>query len=307
MILESWNPNEGSQSQKRLNVEKYAEINGLFWEGYTRARASNVPVDGPMLVEQARIIAERIGGDTFEGTSGWLEKWKRRYNIGQMNIAGEEDNVSQQTIDSWSETVKELTKGYSPRDVWNEDETGCFWKAILEKSLSQKEKRCTGGNNSKQRITAAFFVNTEDEKEGLIVIGSSKLPRCSTRLPNPSYHYSAQYFSIEKAWMRTKIMVTILTRLNNSLKKEERHIILFLDNAPCDPPSLTDMFYDIKVALLLKITTSRCSPWMQVQSRCGRSITKGSCSGISSVKLTESVLPANSEVCKPVDGCAMDG
>ena len=108
MILESWNPNEGSQSQKRLNVEKYAEINGLFWEGYTRARASNVPVDGPMLVEQARIIAERIGGDTFEGTSGWLEKWKRRYNIGQMNIAGEEDNVSQQTIDSWSETVKEL-------------------------------------------------------------------------------------------------------------------------------------------------------------------------------------------------------
>ena len=139
------------------------------------------------------------------------------------------------------------------------------------------------------------------------MIGSSKLPRCSTRLPNPSYHYSAQYFSIERAWMRTKIMVTILTRLNNSLKKEERHIILFLDNAPCDPPSLTDMFYDIKVALLLKITTSRCSPWMQVQSRCGRSITKGSCSGISSVKLTESVLPANSEVCKPVDGRAMDG
>ena len=46
-ILESWNSNEGTQSQKRLNVEKYSEINGLLWEWYTRARASNIPVHGP--------------------------------------------------------------------------------------------------------------------------------------------------------------------------------------------------------------------------------------------------------------------
>ena len=56
--------NEETQSQKRLNVEKYSEINGLLWEWYTRARASN-------------IIAERIGDDTFKGTSGWLEQWNR--------------------------------------------------------------------------------------------------------------------------------------------------------------------------------------------------------------------------------------
>ena len=69
-ILESWNSNEETQSQKRLNVEKYSEINGLLWEWYSRARASNIPVDGPMLVEEARIIAERIGDDTFKETSG---------------------------------------------------------------------------------------------------------------------------------------------------------------------------------------------------------------------------------------------
>lgn len=78
-ILESWNSNGGTQSQKRLNVEKYAEISGLLWKWYPRARASNIPVDGPMLVKEARIIAERIGDDTFKGTSGWLEKWKKRH------------------------------------------------------------------------------------------------------------------------------------------------------------------------------------------------------------------------------------
>ena len=51
----------------------------------------------------------------------------------QMNIAGEEGDVSPQTIDRSNEIVKERTKSYSPRDAWNEDETGCFWKAIPEK------------------------------------------------------------------------------------------------------------------------------------------------------------------------------
>ena len=74
--------------------------------------------------------------------------------------------------------MKELTRGYSPRDVWNEDETGCFWKAMAEQSLSQQGKRCRGDKNAKQRITAAFLVNAEGEKEGLIVIGSSGLPCC---------------------------------------------------------------------------------------------------------------------------------
>ena len=60
--------------------------------------------------------------------------------------------------------------------------------------------------------------------------------------------------------MRTEIMVTILTRLNNRLKREDRHIILFLDNTPCHPPSLTDMFSNIKVAFLPKNTTSRTQP-----------------------------------------------
>ena len=79
-------------------------------------------------------------------------------------------------------------------------------------------------------------------------------------LPNPSYPCSIQYFSNETAWMRTGIMVTILTRLNNFLKRRERHLILFLHNAPCHPPLLMNMFSNIKVAIVPKNTTSRTKP-----------------------------------------------
>ena len=103
-------------------------------------------------------------------------------------------------------------------------------------------------------------MNAEGEKKSLIVRGSSRLPRCFACLPNPSYPCSIQYFSNEKAWMRTGIMVTILTRLNNCLKRRERHLILFLDNAPCHPPLLMDMFSNIKVAIVPKNTTSCTQP-----------------------------------------------
>ena len=46
----------------------------------------------------------------------------------------------------------------------------------------------------------------------------------------------------------------------NCLKRRERHLILFLDNAPCHPPLLMDMFSNIKVAVVPKNTTSRTQP-----------------------------------------------
>ena len=60
----------------------------------------NIFVDGPMLVGEAQIIGEKIGDDTFRGTSGWLEKWKKRHNIGQMDIAWEEGDVKPETMNS---------------------------------------------------------------------------------------------------------------------------------------------------------------------------------------------------------------
>lgn len=55
-------------------------------------------------------------------------------------------------------------------------------------------------------------------------------------------------------------MVPILTRLNNCFKREERHSIFFLDNLPCHPPSLTDVFSNTEEDFLPKNTTSRTKP-----------------------------------------------
>ena len=62
--------------------------------------------------------------------------------------------------------------------IWNEDETGCFFRALPDKTLTDAKKACKGGKKTKIRIVLTFFVNASGEKEMPIVIGKSASPRC---------------------------------------------------------------------------------------------------------------------------------
>ena len=55
---------------------------------------------GPQLAEKARQIATCLGKHDFKGSNGWLEKWKKRYNIKQLRISGESGDVQGSTVDS---------------------------------------------------------------------------------------------------------------------------------------------------------------------------------------------------------------
>ena len=56
-------------------------------------------------------------------------------------MPGEYPGVSETTVESWMERIKELCKGYDQRDIWNMDESGCFFKALSAKGLAQKGKK----------------------------------------------------------------------------------------------------------------------------------------------------------------------
>ena len=141
-----------------------------------------MPVNGPMLQEEALEISKQLDSANFEqfkASSGWLEKSKATYGIVNCLVEGESGEVQEQTIESWMERLREICIGYRLQDIWNMDETGCFFRALPDKTFSERGKRCKGGKSSKQRVTVAFFVNAAGEKESdPVVIWRSKAPRC---------------------------------------------------------------------------------------------------------------------------------
>ena len=106
-----------------------------------------------MLKEEAMTIKESLQEsslDQFCAWDGWLDKWKSAYAIKECRIVGEAADVADETTTSWMERIQELTKGYSSENIWNMDESGCFFKALPDKGLVEEDKEVKGGKKSKQ-------------------------------------------------------------------------------------------------------------------------------------------------------------
>ena len=56
---------------------------------------------GPQLCEKAKEIAELLGVPNFKAPNGWLDRWKKMYNVKKMR----------ETVDSWKERLPEQLQG----------------------------------------------------------------------------------------------------------------------------------------------------------------------------------------------------
>ena len=137
-------------------------IDEAMYEWYQKARLKNIPVTGPMLQEKAKRASEELG---------WLDRFKKRFNIKGKVISGEAGGVREETVTSWQEGLPNILSSYSPENIFNMDETGQFFRALPNRSLAEASKQCTGGKKSKERVTCAFFVNAAGNREKPIVIG----------------------------------------------------------------------------------------------------------------------------------------
>ena len=178
VIMTDWKCSENSSLKKKGKSEEYQDINNAIWRWFCMAREALIPVSGPMIQEEALQIALKLNVAEFTASNGWLEKWKNRHNVKQFSVAGEDGQVNAETLESWAERLPEIVKGYELKDIWNADETGLFWRALPDKSLSVSKGRCKSGKYAKQRITVLLIANALCEKETPVIIGHSQKPRC---------------------------------------------------------------------------------------------------------------------------------
>jgi hypothetical protein len=215
----------GNACKKRKNYKQstFAELETVLFSWYQQARASNIPIDGTILKEKAKIIAAKLNIDCFNASSGWLSRFKHRHGLVFKKLAGESAEVSVTSVDAWLESLPSLLEGYEPRDVFNADETGLFFNVLPDRTLAYKGETCHGGKHSKDRLTVLLCVNSDgSDKQVPIVIGKSSKPRCFKDVKK----FPIKYHANSKAWMTTEIFCLFLHSLDTRMGAQNRQIMV---------------------------------------------------------------------------------
>lgn len=99
-------------------------------------------------------------------------------------LSGEAADVDPIVVSDWSAQLKTLCEGYAPKDIFNADETGLFFRALPTRSLVVRGDEAKEGKKSKDRITVLLACSAIGENVTPLVIGHSAKPRCFRRFPS---------------------------------------------------------------------------------------------------------------------------
>ncbi|CAF2002117.1 unnamed protein product [Rotaria magnacalcarata] len=236
--MSDYETNLNRNVKRKVNQDFRQIINDSVYEWFIAQRAKKIPVSGPILQEYARKIAQEIDGSSgFKASNGWLERFRNRYNVRFRIISGEAGNVNNDTIEDWKTRLTKILENSDPVDVYNCDETGLFFKLMPDRSLVVNNDDCIGGKKSKERFTVWLCTNWAGTvKLKPVVIGKAAKPRCfknldMTKLP-------VTWCSNSTAWMNSTLFTNWLCEFDKMIQKQERQILLFLDNAPVHPPDI---------------------------------------------------------------------
>ena len=249
---------EGENGKRKYGKQRkcgYPDLDDAVWSWFCEARSRNIPMSGRLIQEKAAVLATAIGHDDFTASNGWLDRWKTRHNVRCSVLNGESADVPEGAVADWSVRLPAICDGYAAKDIFNADETGLFYRALPARSMVAKGDTCKGGKVSKDRITVLLAVSATGEKLRPLVIGHAKKPRCFCGFEVASL--GVEYTFNKKAWMTSILFNGWLTRLNNKMQFEQRHIMMFVDNCSAHPDI---QLSHVKLVFLPPNTTSRLQP-----------------------------------------------
>ena len=224
--------------RKRQRTGKSSEVKAALKTWFNEARTKDIPLSGPVLEEKAKDLAQALNKTDFVPTAGWLSRWKTRNDIVYKRQHGEKKDADYDLADHWMTNVlPELLLSYKPEDIYNADETGIYYRAHPDGTLTEKKVEISGGKKMKDRVTALVACNMSgSDKRRLLVIRKSKDLRCFRGVKN----LPVIYRNNKNLWMTADIFTEWLQTFDRDMRRQNRNILLLVDNCSAHPQSAAD-------------------------------------------------------------------
>lgn len=254
--LANYENNDNLKKFRFGNKSKHDNLNDLMWDWFRQARDKAIPISGPILQSKALEFASQLDISDFKASNGWLEKFKSRHAIKAFTVSGESAGVNLETVDEYRSRIPEICADFEPCNIFNCDETGLYYRALPDKTLSAKGQSAKGVKNSKERLTIMFACSATGEKLKPLVIGKASKPRCFKNIKINKLPVTWRHN--KKAWMNSKIFSEWLSDIDKQMRKQNRQILMFLDNASSHAKDLK--LSNVTLKFLPANTTSHLQP-----------------------------------------------
>ena len=153
-------------------------------------------------------------------------------------MSGEAASAKDIDTSEWEATLQKILEDYNPRDIFNADETGLFYKCLPSKSLTFQGQACSGQKAPKERVSLLCAANMDgSEKLPLLMIGKFGQPRCfkSIRTLPVTYRHN------KKAWMTSSLFTEWVQKQDRRFLMQGRSVALVLDNCSAHPQVISGL------------------------------------------------------------------
>jgi len=135
---EKWleiDPNSYQARLRKLRPSTIAHVEEALIVWIEKALECNITITGSLIQKKALNFAELLEITDFKASSGWLQRFKKRYSISAFNKHGEAQSAPIEQIPEMRLELKGNIEQYQPNDVFNCDETGLYWKMEPKRGL----------------------------------------------------------------------------------------------------------------------------------------------------------------------------
>lgn len=102
---------DGSSKRKTMKLAENQELESAMYAWFIHMRSQGQPINGPIICEKALIMNKLLNGDdAFKATTGWLQRFKSRHGIRELDIQGEKLSADVPAAERFKTFLKSFAK-----------------------------------------------------------------------------------------------------------------------------------------------------------------------------------------------------
>lgn len=127
-------------NRKSMMVPKYKNVDDAVFQWFLANKDKGVSISGPILCEKALEFNVKLNGNpNFKASSGWLEKFKSRHGIRELNVSGEKfstDHSKDHITDHITNHITDDIADHITDDITDDNNTEDLPDNITEEHLT---------------------------------------------------------------------------------------------------------------------------------------------------------------------------